>query len=109
MTFVLVEAEGPKLRVEDVPVVREFSYVFLMELLEFPVEHKIEFAIEVQPGTDLISIPPYWMAPSELKKLETQLRELIDKGFVQLSISSWGAPILFLKNDSSLKMGIDYL
>ena len=32
LAFVLVEAEGPELRVEDVPVVREFSDVFPEEL-----------------------------------------------------------------------------
>ena len=48
------------------------------------------------------------MVPAELKELETQLRELLDKGFVRSSISPWGAPVLFVKKDSSLRMCIDY-
>ena len=44
---------------EDVPVVREFFDVFLEDLPGLPLEHEIEFAIEVQPGIDLILIPPY--------------------------------------------------
>ena len=108
MAFVLVETQGLKLRVEYVPVVREFSNVFPKELLGLPPEREIEFAIEIQPGTDPISILPYRMAPAELKELETQLRELLDKGFVRSSISPWGAPVLFVKKDSSLRMCIDY-
>ena len=109
MAFVLVEAEGPELRVEDVPVVREFSDVFPEELPGLPPEREIEFAIEVQPGTDPISIPPYRMAPAELKELKIQLRELLDKGFVRPSISLWGVLVLFVKKTvGSLRMCIDY-
>ena len=49
------------------------------------------------------------MAPTELKKLKAQLRDLLDKGFIQPIISPWGAPVLFVKNkDGSLRMCIDY-
>ena len=78
--FVLVEAEGPKLRVEDILVVREFSDVCPEKLPGLPPEREIEFAIEVQSSTD-------WMVPAELKELKTKLRELIDKGFVRPSVS----------------------
>ncbi|KAL5544752.1 hypothetical protein UlMin_008536 [Ulmus minor] len=33
------------------------------------------------------------MAPMELKELQTQLQELLDKGFIRPSHSPWGAPI----------------
>ena len=48
------------------------------------------------------------MVPSELKELKMQLKDLIDKGFIQPSIL--GAPVLFLKNkkDGTLTMCIDY-
>ena len=49
------------------------------------------------------------MAPAELKELKLQLKDLTDKGFIQLSISPWGAPALFVKKkDRTLKMCIDY-
>ncbi|WMV41428.1 hypothetical protein MTR67_034813 [Solanum verrucosum] len=49
------------------------------------------------------------MAPAELKELKAQLKDLLDKGFIQPSISPWGAPVLFVKkNDGSLRMCIDY-
>ena len=59
--------------------------MFFEKLLGFLSEQEIEFAIKVQPGTDSILIPPYRMTPIELKELETQLRDLSDKGFIRLS------------------------
>ena len=49
------------------------------------------------------------MAPAELKELKAQLRDLIEKGLIQPSISPWGVAVLFVKkNDWSLRMCIDY-
>jgi hypothetical protein len=45
----------------------------------------------------------------ELKELKKQLKEQLDKGFIQQSSSSWGAPILFVeKKDSSKRLVVDY-
>ncbi|GJR12743.1 hypothetical protein Tco_0795395 [Tanacetum coccineum] len=42
-------------------------------------------------------------APSEMKELSEQLKELSDKGFIRPSSSPWGAPVLFVKKkDGSL-------
>ena len=52
---------------------------------------------------------PYRMAPAELKELKKHLEELLDRGFIRPSISSWGAPILFVrKKDGSIRLCIDY-
>jgi hypothetical protein len=37
------------------------------------------------------------MAPAELVESKVQLQELLDKGFICPSNSSWGAPVLFVK------------
>ncbi|GJR50322.1 putative reverse transcriptase domain-containing protein [Tanacetum coccineum] len=51
----------------------------------------------------------YPMAPSEMKELSEQLKELSDKGFIRPSSSPWGAPVLFVKKkDGSFRMCIDY-
>ncbi|GKB22784.1 putative reverse transcriptase domain-containing protein [Tanacetum coccineum] len=48
-------------------------------------------------------------APSEMKELSEQLKELSDKGFIRPSSSPWGAPVLFVKkNDGSFWMCINY-
>ena len=37
------------------------------------------------------------------------MQELLDKGFIRLSVSPWGAPILFFKKkDGTLRLCIDY-
>ena len=49
------------------------------------------------------------MALTELKELKIQLQVLLNKGFIRPSVSSWGAPILFVKKkDGTLRMCIDY-
>ncbi|XP_060172210.1 uncharacterized protein LOC132603251 [Lycium barbarum] len=102
-----LEAEAPTL--QSVPVVNEFVDVFPDELPGLPPEREIEFAIDLLPDTQPISIPPYRMAPAELKELKEQLRDLLEKGFIRPSASPWGAPVLFVrKKDGSLRMCIDY-
>ena len=70
---------------------------------------KIEFAIDVVLGATPASITSYRMAPMELKELKFQLQELLEKGFIHLSVSPWGAPVLFIKKkDGTLWLCVDY-
>ncbi|KAK4390158.1 Transposon Tf2-12 polyprotein, partial [Sesamum angolense] len=72
-----------------------------------PPHREVDFEIETIPRATPISIGPYRMALLELKK--KQLEELLDKGFIQLSISHWGAPVLFVKKkDRSMRLCVDY-
>ncbi|WMV55006.1 hypothetical protein MTR67_048391 [Solanum verrucosum] len=74
-----------------------------------PPDRDIHFCIDLKPGTRPISIPPYRMAPAELRELKVQIKELLDKGFIRPSASPWGALVLFVKkNDGSMRMCIDY-
>nr|GEV70898.1 putative reverse transcriptase domain-containing protein [Tanacetum cinerariifolium] len=62
-----------------------------------------------KPGAAPVARAPYRLAPSEMKELSNQLKELADKGFIRPSSSHWGAPILFVKKkDGSFWMCIDY-
>ena len=65
-------------------------------------DRELEFGIDLLSGSTHIFIPPYKMAPAELKELKTQLQDLVDKGFIRPSISSWGAPVLFVKKKDEL-------
>ena len=95
--------------VEKMSVVCEFSNVFPKELLGLPPNREIELCIDIIPGTDLIFMSPYRMAPAELKELNEQLKELLDKSFIRLSTSPWGAPMLFVKKkDGSFQLCINY-
>ena len=95
--------------VSDIPTVSDFPDVFPEELPGLPPHREIEFAIDVVPGATPASITPYRMAPLELKELELQLQELLEKGFIRPSVSPWGAPVLFVKKkDGTLRLCIDY-
>src|SRR3954470_17654260 len=61
------------------------------------------------PGTGPIAKKPYKMDVDELKELKKQLKEQLDKGFIQPSSSSWGAPVLFVeKKDNNKRLVVDY-
>ncbi|KAM1863067.1 hypothetical protein ACFX14_003456 [Malus domestica] len=95
--------------VEEVGVVRHYPDVLPDDLPGLPPDRDVEFSIDLLPGTDLISLTPYRMAPAELRELKIQLQELLDKGFIQPSSSPWGAPVLFVrKKDGTLRLCIDY-
>ena len=84
------QLEGTTL--EDIRIVNEYPDVFPEELLGMPAEWDIEFIIELLPRTAPIAKRPYRMGVNELAELKKQLRELLDKGYVQSSSSPWGAP-----------------
>ncbi|XP_075103597.1 uncharacterized protein LOC142178166 [Nicotiana tabacum] len=101
-----VDAQIPTL--QSVPIVNEFPEVFPEDLPGVPPDREIDFRIDLLPGTKPISIPPYRMAPAELKELKVQLKDLLGKGFIRPSVSPWGTPVLFVwKKDGSLRMCID--
>ena len=104
-----MNGEAEPIEVQTIPIVREFLDVFSRELLGLSLERKVEFSIELAPGTNLVSIAPYRMAPLELRELKVQLQNLLDKSFIRLSTSPWGTPVLFVKKkDGSLRLCVDY-
>ena len=97
------------MKLDDIPVVREFPDVFPEDLPGIPLDKEIEFSIDLLPRTSPISKAPYRMTPTELKELKDQLQELLDKGFIRPSASPWGAPVLFVnKKDGTMRLCIDY-
>jgi hypothetical protein len=67
-----------------------------------PPDPDIEFVIELKPGTTPIYNTPYRMATLELAKLKEHIKELLEKGFIRPSSSTWGAPVIFVsKKDGS--------
>jgi hypothetical protein len=83
--------------------------VFPDELPGLPPDRDVEFVIELQPGTALVSKRSYRMPPKELAELKKQLQELLDKGYIHPSSSPWGCPALFVKKkDGSMRLCVDY-
>ncbi|XP_022873085.1 uncharacterized protein K02A2.6-like [Olea europaea var. sylvestris] len=96
--------------VNDINIVRDFAYVFPEDLPGISQDRQVEFTIDLVPGEAPVSKAPYRMAPKELQELKLQLEELLEKCFIRLSVSPWGAPVLFIKKkDGSMRMCINYL
>ena len=83
--------------------------MFLEELPGFSPERELEFTIDFKLGTEPIARTPYRMSTLELQELKMKLKELLDLGLIRHSVSSWGAPIIFIrKKDGSWRLYIDY-
>ncbi|XP_054820627.1 uncharacterized protein LOC129319541 [Prosopis cineraria] len=108
MMFFSVYATYDK-AIEKIRVVNKFLEIFSEEVSGLPLEREVKFSIDLVPGTEPILKAPYWMSPSELAELKNQLEELLEKGFIRLSVSLWGSPVLFVKKkDGSMRLCIDY-
>nr|GFC71995.1 hypothetical protein [Tanacetum cinerariifolium] len=57
--------------------------VFPKDLPGLPPTRPVEFQIDLVPGSAPIARAPYRLAPSEMKELAEQLKELSDKGFIR--------------------------
>nr|GEX37074.1 hypothetical protein [Tanacetum cinerariifolium] len=75
-------------RLEDVPVIQDFPEVFLDELPGLPPPKKVELHIDLIPGAAPVARAPYRLAPSEMKELSEQLRELSEKELNKLMIKN---------------------
>jgi len=96
-------------KIEELLIVCDFPEVFPEDIPGLPLPREVEFCIDLMPSTGLISITLYQMLLLELSELKKQLEELLDKGFVQPSVSLWGTPILLVKKkDGSIRLCIDY-
>nr|GEU38064.1 putative reverse transcriptase domain-containing protein [Tanacetum cinerariifolium] len=105
----VMEKKSDEKRLEDIPVVREFSKVFPKDLPGLPLVRQVEFQIDLILGAAPVARAPYQLAPSEIQELSDQLQELADRCFIRPSTSPWGAPVLFVKKkDGSFRMCIDY-
>jgi hypothetical protein len=61
------------------------------------------------PRAAPVSKATYIMSTPEIKELQLQLEELLKKGYIHPSVSSWGAPFLFVKKkDGTLRLCIDF-
>nr|GEX51763.1 hypothetical protein [Tanacetum cinerariifolium] len=82
-TLIIREKKSDEKRLEDIPVVKEFSYIFPKDLHGLPPVRQVEFQIDLIPRAAHVARTPYRLAPSEMQKLSNQLQELIDRGFIR--------------------------
>ncbi|XP_074342345.1 uncharacterized protein LOC141679871 [Apium graveolens] len=70
------------LRIIEAKKLLQQGYMFPDELPGLPPDRELEFAINLAPGKELVSKSPYRMAPVEMKELEKQFEELLEKGMI---------------------------
>jgi hypothetical protein len=74
-----------------------------------PLRRRVDHVIKVRLGVAPPAKDPYRMNHEELKELKVQLEELLTKGYIKPSKSTYGAPVVFVhKKDGTLKMCVDY-
>jgi hypothetical protein len=94
---------------DEIHVVHEYLDVFPDDLLGMPPDRAIEFRIELHPGTAPVYKRPYPIARNKMAELKTQLQELLDKGYIQPSYSSWGCSTIFVsKKDKTQRLCVNY-
>jgi hypothetical protein len=106
---VLDPIENNKPILEDHPILREYIYVFPVEVPGLPPRRDIDFSIKLASGVMLMSRTPYRMSTPKLVDIKLQLKDMIDKGYIHPSVSPWGALALFVeKKDVTLRLCIGY-
>ena len=104
----LIDVRGKEKTLHTV-LVNEFPDIFPKDLPGISPSQAVDFDIELEPRTGLISKTSYRMESAELKELKAQLQDLLDKDFIRSSVSPWGALVLFVKKkDGSMRLCIDY-
>lgn len=105
-TDVQPSSDDPRLRM----LLAEFLDVFPDDLpTGLPPERKQRFKIDLEDDAEPHKKGIYRLSDSECEELLRQIRDLLDKGFIQPSTSPWGAPVLFAANeDGGLRLCIDY-
>jgi hypothetical protein len=83
----------------EIRIVSDFPDVFPEDLPSMPPEHKVEFAIELIPGTAPISKRAYRVSRPELVELKNQIDELLEKGNIRPSASPWSALVFLWKRN----------
>ena len=91
-------------------ILNEFSDIFPKDLpAGLPPSRDVDHRIELVPGAEPPHRAPYRMSPKGLDELKQQLQDLTEKGYIQLLVSPFGAPVLFVpKKDRGMRMCIDY-
>ncbi|GJV28055.1 putative reverse transcriptase domain-containing protein [Tanacetum coccineum] len=115
VTMKKAEDKSKEKQLEEVPIVQDFPEVTMKKAEDKSKEKQLEEVPIVQDFPEVfpedlpVARAPYRLAPSEMKELSDQLKELFDKGFIRPSSSPWGALVLFVKKkDGSFRMCIDY-
>jgi len=104
-TFLELKSLPPKIE----NLLKEFEDIFPKEgPIGLPPFRGIEHQIDLVPGASLPNRPTYRTNPQETKEIESQVQELLEKGWVQNSLSPCAMHVLLVpKKDGKWRMCCD--
>ena len=74
-----------------------------------PSRPGFDLAIDLMPNTNPPYLPIYSLAPPELTTLKDYIDDMLAKGFIRISQSPAGAPVMFVpKPDNTLRLCVDF-
>ncbi|GJU15352.1 hypothetical protein Tco_1143318 [Tanacetum coccineum] len=83
--------------IQNNPMERNHTEVFLEDLSGLPPTRIIKFRIDLVPGAAPIAKAPYCLTSLEMQELSSNLQELLSKGLIRSSSSPWGALVISSK------------
>jgi hypothetical protein len=92
-----------------IALLQEFDDVFPDDTLSgLPPLRGIEHQIDFVPGASIPNRPAYRSNPEEMKELQRQVDELMEKGYIRESMSPCAVPVLLVpKKDETWRMCVD--
>jgi hypothetical protein len=90
-------------------VLQDFDDVFPEEVpAGLPPLRGIEHQLDLIPGATLPNRAPYRTNPEETKEIQKQVQELLDKGYIRVSLSPCAVPVILVpKKDGTWRMCVD--
>ena len=108
------ESAATILSINSMPVPVEYAdytKIFVeKEILQLRPHHSgVDHKITLTPGSKLFYSSIYNLSETELRYLKEYIDRMLVRGFIHLSKSPFGSPILFIKKaDGSLQLIVDY-
>ncbi|GJR16258.1 hypothetical protein Tco_0798910 [Tanacetum coccineum] len=85
-----------ELKLEDIPILRNFPNVFPEDISSLPPSREVEFPINLIPRAMPVAKSPYRLAPTKMQEWSNHLKELKDKdlqfGYHQLRVHEEDIP-----------------
>jgi hypothetical protein len=90
-------------------LLQQFQDVFPSELPPgLPLIRGIEHHIDLIPGASLPNRAAYRANPEETNEIQRKVQELLDRGYVRVSLSPCSVPVILVpKKDGSWRMCVD--
>ena len=106
-----VQVETESLKSEVEALVNEYRDRFPSDIPPGlpPDRGSMYHCIPLKPGEQPSWRKAYRLSPAEKLEVETKVRDLLEKGWIEPAHSPYGAPLLFVgKKDGGLRMCVDY-